>query len=183
MLQEFDSATKVLQKKDTTVVQAPSLLDSIVMAFPSTGRQLKSNAIICHGPVTEFASCKVEQMSEDFLTDANVSSIAMLLCKLPSQVVTNTESSYAVLVLKRQKLGRNYSNWRYVNTRFVLPTSNIFKYCYSKTGLSLEDRRESILPTNAEKQLLLYGSWFFYGTCLMSNEQVLKKSGWMHVYF
>ena len=57
-----------------------------------------------------------------------------------------------ILLLKKRKLDRNA---RYMNTTFILPTSNIAERFFSCATYALNDLRQSLSPTNLELHLFL----------------------------
>lgn len=106
VLKKFYLVTKVLQKGTTTAFQAQSLLDSIFEDFPSTGRQLNPNTDVYCSPYFKPALCKLQDRTKDSLINKEVSSIGMLLCKWPSQVVTDMKSNNVMLArIKRSVSG------------------------------------------------------------------------------
>ena len=44
----------------------------------------------------------------------------------------------------------------FLDTRFILPTSNICERLFSKAGFALSDRRKSIHPAALEEQMFLH---------------------------
>jgi len=72
------------------------------------------------------------------------------------------ELSFAERALKRQKSVSSVNSEEFIDTRFVLPTSNDCERLFSKVKYLWDDRRQSLLPMNLESQLFLnlnYDLW------------------------
>lgn len=66
------------------------------------------------------------------------------------------KKSFADRLLKRQRLWLQWSGSGYLDTRFIVVTSNIFKRFFSVAVYAMGDRRKDQLPSNFELQLLLH---------------------------
>ncbi len=64
-------------------------------------------------------------------------------------------ASLAERAIKKRRMVKNASNG-YMDTRFILPTSNICTRLFSKAGYALHDRRKGILPCNFQMQIFLH---------------------------
>lgn len=63
--------------------------------------------------------------------------------------------SLAARALKKRRIGPED---HYMDTRFIIPTSNICERLFSKTGYALSDRRKRLLPQNFEQQVFLHAN-------------------------
>ncbi len=64
-------------------------------------------------------------------------------------------ASLAERAIKKRRVVTNARDG-YMNTRFILPTSDICERLLSKAGYALNDRRKGILPCNFEIQIFLH---------------------------
>ncbi len=78
-----------------------------------------------------------------------------------------TKLSFATRAIKKRHISVDSSN-SYMDTRFILPTSNICERLFSKAGFALGNRRKSILPSNFELQVFLHMNTIS-GTSVMST--------------
>ena len=62
--------------------------------------------------------------------------------------------------LKRRKMVG--SAGKYIDTRFIVPTSNMVESFFSRAGYALNDRRRSLLPANLEAQMFLLANTGFW---------------------
>ena len=70
-----------------------------------------------------------------------------------NQTPVIVESDFAEEILqKRQKKG---DESKYLNCRFLFPTSNILERFFSAAGYALNDLRQNITPEHLEQQLFL----------------------------
>jgi hypothetical protein len=69
--------------------------------------------------------------------------------------ITSIENSFSLTerALKRKK--NNVDNPKYIDLRFLRPTSNLCERFFSIAGFCLSSRRESILSSNFEIQMFL----------------------------
>lgn len=63
--------------------------------------------------------------------------------------------SFVDRALKRQKRLYLNSNKPYMDTRFLIATSNVCERLFSKVGNVLTDGRKSLAPANLEAQIFL----------------------------
>lgn len=59
-------------------------------------------------------------------------------------------------VRKHSKLSSSETSRRYIDTRFIFPTSNIFERFLSKAGSALDDRRGRLFHQNVEAKMFLH---------------------------
>lgn len=62
--------------------------------------------------------------------------------------------SFAQRAMKRQKVS-SFQRTKYIDIRFLLPTSNLCERLFSKAGYAFNERRRGILPSNFESQIFL----------------------------
>ena len=70
---------------------------------------------------------------------------------------SNTMMSLAERARKHLKTSRE-ETCVYMDTRFLLPTSNVCERLFSIAGYSLNDRRVSISPLHFEEQIFLFSN-------------------------
>ncbi len=52
---------------------------------------------------------------------------------------------------------------KYMDLRFVTPTSNMCERLFSISGYALDNRRRGIIPANFEKQMFLHANSHVWG--------------------
>lgn len=118
--------------------------------------RIVADSNIVRHPNSERAWVKLQENREGELTKCKRTAITGL--KLQGESVdqdAHTENLFlAERALKRRRLG-NTSVTTYLDTRFLLSTSNICQRLFSKAGWSLENRRKGIHPTSFEAHIFL----------------------------
>ena len=75
----------------------------------------------------------------------------------------NGTLSFVERAMKRRRLSISNSKARYIDTRFIVPHSNMCERFFSKAGYTFSDRRKLMLPANLEEQLFLHTNSRFWG--------------------
>ncbi|KAF0705416.1 hypothetical protein AaE_014524 [Aphanomyces astaci] len=88
--------------------------------------------------------------------------------------VTDKHETYAERALKRQR--RMPSENKFLDDRFIVPTSNICEGFFAATKRAIVDRRCGLLPKNFESQMFLYVNTDMWGMddvqkIMQGNEQ------------
>lgn len=99
----------------------------------------------------------IQDNRENELTNDELDTVYCFL--LPSEQTTNSPTEAPDLIhraLKRRKIENRGT--RYMDLRFVLPTSNICERMFSKAGYALHYRRKSINPESFEEQMFLHAN-------------------------
>lgn len=162
---DLDSVTTVLQKESISLADARSLFETVLEEYPNMADRLSSTAKIIHDPTFESAICKILNKEFDRMSESERNSVRHLL--LEENVSHNEEhEDFSTLSLgerglKKRKLLGNSS--KYMDVRFIRPTSNISERLFSTAGYALSDRRKDILPMNFERQIFIHGNTKLWG--------------------
>lgn len=179
-LSDLDSVTKTLQKDSTTVADVQALFEAVIEKFPEMEDRLKPNASIVLHPVFEGAVAKVLR-GELTLSPAEESALKALELPSPTDVTSDVElvsgseqpeMSLAQRALKKQRTDADKRS-KYMDLRFLLPTSNMCERLFSIAGHCLTDKRQRVLPANFESQIFLYVNRNYWG--IKEVAQVMKK--------
>lgn len=134
-----------------TLSEVRILFDAVIQKYPITKERLKENARIVHDPKFESAIVKLQENSLGSLTCAEKEQVKLLE---RDTVITDTVNvtdesnslSFAERVLKKRKITIDRSP--YLDTRFILPTTNLVERMFSKAGYAFSKCRKSLSPTN-----------------------------------
>lgn len=114
--------------------------------------RLSATAKIVQNPHFESAIVKIQDKEITPLCKAEKSSAYCLLSKWSVASLQAdeevTKMSFADKALKKRKLSSSGS--KYVDTRFILPSTNIVERMSSKAGYVLNKRRKALTPQNLE---------------------------------
>lgn len=161
----LDSVTKTLQRNSITLSEVRILFDAVISKFPETSRRLSSNAPIVTNPTLESALVRVQEGQISALSQVERDVLKPFLqdeSSVPDNLpVTGKFLSFAEQALKKRKV--RVSECTYVDTRFVLPTTNIVERFFSKAGHCFSKRRKQITPENLEMQLFLHMNSHLWG--------------------
>lgn len=155
-LKLFESVTKALQTDKTSMSDVRTIFDAVIGEHPSTHSRLSATAPIVHCPEFESGVVEVQRGSPNALT------VEEQLCMKEFERECTTgysaddhELSFVERALKRQKVAFNDSESKYVDLRYLFPTSNICERLFSKVGCALTERRKGITPEHLESQIFL----------------------------
>ncbi len=176
--ERLDTVTKELQKDLITLADVPSLFDAVVTEFPVTENRLSPNARIVLNSYFESAIVKIQNGS---FRDLTVGEGNHTVCLREihqntdeSEMEPNTESLVELGKMRRRLEMR--SGHSYMDTRFILPTSNICERLFCLGGHILCDRRGRLSPSIFEEQVFLHannGLWNIEDVKLCINKQAL----------
>ena len=156
-MSDLDSVTRALQNSEITLSQVRCLFDSVIEKFPETASYLSASSKIVQDPDFEAGIIKIQDGKERVLLNAEKTAIKPLenQCEVDflSSTTENQQISFAERALKKRKISVNTTG--YMDTRFLLPTTNIVERFFSKAGYALGSRRKNINPSNLEMQLFL----------------------------
>ena len=134
-----------------------ALSDALIDEFLSTAARFIANAKIVYFPEFESALVKLEQGNANKLSNEELRSIMpLLLWEGTGGREDCAGMNFAERALKRQRLTQVDDFSRYMDSQFILPTSNICEHLFSIVGIALNNRRASILPENLESQIFLH---------------------------
>lgn len=167
-LEELESITKKLQNPSVTLWDARILFDGMCEKFgeiDSLPDRLGPRSAIVENSAFEAALVKIQSGREHHLTGTEKRSVQHLL-KEPvssSKVTTVQPRSTADEWLERGKQRRGQGESKYIDTRFVVATSNMCERLFSIGGAAMGTRRKGMLPSSFEEQLFLYVNAFLWG--------------------
>ena len=157
-LSELDSVTKALQSNTIPFYKVHILFDSIIQEYPELSEKLSPEARIVLNLEFESALVKLQSGRSDDLSTCEKFAARILLKPESGEVEVESDNdtglSFADRVLQKARLD-SLNKCKYIDTRFLLPTSNICERLFSKTGCTLTDNRKFILPANLEQQIFL----------------------------
>eukprot|EP00171_Calliarthron_tuberculosum_P003101 IDg3101t1 len=156
-LSPLESVTKMLQREETTVSDTRALFDAVINSFPGTINKLSSTADIVHCAAFESAIVNIQRGNAAALSRDESEAIRGLRIEEGSDEETGDEGlSFAERALKKQKCVDVEKRDKYIDTRFLVPTSNICERLFSRVGYALSQRRRGICPANLESQMFLH---------------------------
>ena len=157
-LRPLESVTKALQSDATTMGDVRVLFTAVMDDFPETRSRLGSNATIVHCVNFENAKVKLQRGNFGALTMNEQESTSTLRGDMHEQTMEyNDENlSFAERALKRRKRADDRTKLQYMDSRFLIPTSNICERLFSRVGYALPSRRKGTSPVNLEAQVFLY---------------------------
>lgn len=107
-------------------------------------------------PVFESAIVKIQDRRVESLTEEEKRAVSLLKTRNSVPIIPNGANlSFAEQALKKRRIGTE-NGALYMDTHFLLPTSNICERLFSKAGHALSDRRGRIMPSNFEEQIFLH---------------------------
>ena len=160
-MMKLKSVTLALQRDNITIADINCLFEKVTSEFPCTKKYLGPMALIIHSPVFESAVCKLQNGQQSDLTEVEKGEISNLLIQSVSQPedvrIVNEEEDFASSIIKkrRQECETKSPDRIYIDTRFLLPTSNILERFFSTADITYSDIRQRLLPQNLEMQLFL----------------------------
>ncbi|KAG2808954.1 hypothetical protein PC118_g22295 [Phytophthora cactorum] len=130
-LVKLDSVTVALQSESLTMSEVRDLFDHSISKYPAMKKYLSSNASILNNPVLEQVITGKEESGDE----------------------KESQVSFAQQALKRRRL--TGPSEVYVDTAFILPTSNICERLFSQSKLIFTDQRRVMKPATLEMLVLL----------------------------
>lgn len=153
----LESVTEVLQIDDATVSDACALFDAVIRKYPDTTNRLSSYADIVQCPNFESAIVKTQRNNSGALSPEEAIHVDLLLQEEERQGVFEEEDlSFKLRALKQKRCSDVENVNKYIDTRFILPFSNICERPFSMAGIALLDRRKRFNYPNLEEQLFLH---------------------------
>ncbi len=156
-LSHLESVTKKLQEKETTVSDSRALFDAVIETYSETSDKLSSTAGIVHSFTFENAVEKLQRGNSSSILYEESEAVKSLKRESPTSFeIVNEDLSFAERALKRQRLINEESSDDYLDTRFLVPISNICERLFSTVGYAFSQRRKGMNPVNLEWQLFLH---------------------------
>ena len=143
-----------------------ALFDTLIEQYP-TGqleRYLGQNAEIVNNVDFESGVVKIQGMGYSFMALKEKQACVTLLRPAnaetgsPASDSHDAGTSIVERALKRQRRdgsASTHGNSPYIDTRFILPTSNLSERLFSTAGYAFSDYRKGLLPQNLEEQIFL----------------------------
>lgn len=134
--------TKRLQDDSTPIAHARDLFDTVIDDFEETSPRLSSSAPIIYSQMFESAVVKVQRNEVQSMTRKECAAIKKLEIDDSTPTIRNTEGlSYAEGALIRRQTDSQLAVLKYLDSRSVLPTSNVCERLSSKSGYAFSDRK------------------------------------------
>jgi hypothetical protein len=172
-LADFKSVSQSLQRDNITVAEAQGLFQSLIEEFPDFpfASYLATSADIVHSATFEDAIIRIQMGDEHKLLSEEqdaVRSLIMANQQEDDDDNNDIDLSFAERALKRQrKLQVSVSS--YIDTRFILPTSNHVKRLLSVTKRTYSTKRRSIEPRTLEALIYLKQNRMLWDMALVST--------------
>jgi len=156
---KLDSVTKALQDDGTDLADVRGHFDTVIEDYPDASAYLGENAEIVGQPKFESGIVKIlnNQIASMDADEKTVTNCLIKEAEIDSDSPNSTELSITERARKKRKLLKQ-QDVSYIESRFLLPTSNICERFFSTTGYALGDRRMSINPANFEQQMFLFAN-------------------------
>lgn len=172
-LNTFNSVTLALQKEEITIADVRYLHDNLMSTYPTLSKYLSIDSHIVHSPAFEMALVKIQEGQLNELTNVEKDSVSNLKLLASSSNITSDFSvnseNYAYNVLSKRKLERNSYVPSYLDTRFIVPTSNAVERLFSTVGYTFDDLRQKLLPHNLEMQIFLKSNSHLWNEIIVSE--------------
>ena len=157
MLEDFESAVKLLQRESTTLLCVRDVFDTCIEDYPITVKYLADDARIVQNPIFEQGIIALQKKGTPTTSDV----ITSLQCFVrPEATLTEAQPvgeriSLAEKALKRRKVVT--SDWwkSYMDVTFIPPTSNVCERFFSQAKLVYTDLRNRLNPETLEALLFL----------------------------
>ena len=160
LLEQFEplqSTTKALQNDCTTISKVRTLFNAVIESFPDTEKRLTSSATVFPCTVFEGAIVKLQRGNTCALSREESSALFIRSSdECVEEENTDVQLSFAERALRNEQPIGHEGHKQYLDTRFLIPTSNTCERFFSRVGHALTSRRKSINTANLESQLFLH---------------------------
>ena len=120
------------------------------------GTFLSSNVDIIHSKTFECPLVKkIDNREHELLLNEKESVNKLLKQSEITPITIDHDLDFASKLLKKRKLEKMSSDSRYVNCKFLVPTSYIAERFFSAAGYAIGHLRHNIVPSNLEMQMFL----------------------------
>ena len=134
-----------------------ALFDAIIHDFPNASDKISESARIVRYPKFESGIVKIQRGSVNELSDSERELISSLLLEEEANDYEDeVDLTFAQRATKRQKLTHQCRNGNYMDSRFIVPNSNVYERLFSNACFVLSDGRKGLNPANLEMQLFLH---------------------------
>ena len=142
---ELNTITKALQSENTTLSDVRAYFNEVIEICPECHERLGPAADIVLRAQFESGIVKLQQGHLHELLATELEAVAKLKVTLPSNSEVDLSTlSLAERALKKRRIHRE-TDENYLNTRFILPTSNVCERLFSIVGHAVTDRRKLVL--------------------------------------
>ena len=153
-LEEFESATKLLQDSKRTLLEVRAIFDGLMETYPSMHHYISGESNFVHSTAFENGIVKVQlEQQDDMLEEEKELLEPFLVSNIPTLVSPTKPTSLSAQALSRIK--RRKVATKYVSLKHIPPTSNIVERLFSAARLILTDYRKSMDPYTFECLLFL----------------------------
>lgn len=143
---KLDSVTKQLQAGDTSMAEVRVLFELVIESFEATKHRLSKNAEVVLHLHFEDGIVKVQDNQVNDLQDVEKRSVECFRAGIDIWNEPQNCLSFAAEAVQRRLLTQTTTDKGYIDTRIILPPSNIVGRLFSKAGWAMKDRRGSLLP-------------------------------------
>lgn len=156
-MRNLESVIKRLQNDRTTISDVRDLFNMVIDDYEETEVRLSCTADIVQSPSFQFSIVKV-QRGESYAMNREERTVLKDFEVIEgNNALDSTEDhSYDERALARRTTGCSVTVRKYIDLRFLLPTSNVCERLFSKSGYTLNYLRRGISPANLEAQLFLH---------------------------
>lgn len=148
-LKEYENVSKELQRETQKVSMTRVMFDTVPEEFPSTAGRFSPISPIVMEKDFESGIVKIQQCRELKMSDHEKNAVSCLdRCPLGEEDGESTVNSIFELAPKRMLHREGSEMSKYLDNRFILPTSNLCEHLFSKGGNFLTSRRTAILLRN-----------------------------------
>ena len=170
-MRDLDVLGKELQSQGLHMCVVRDLFDAGIERFPQLGTHCAATSDIVSDPDFESTVVALQraqlQGAEVQLNDAQEQAVANLLkpdavdedggAEEKEEDLEDTSFSAAIKRIKGQRFNRGAREGaKYLDLRFIRPTTNRCERSFSKSGWAYNSRRQNMLPVSLEQQLFLH---------------------------
>ena len=166
---KFNGVQKALQRDDVTMAEVRAVFDSVIEQYPDMSGYIAADAKIVHSSAFERAVVKIQDKEFSNLTIEERTVSSNLLLQTPTDApLESDKEDFAMDIIKKRRLGSTKKE-EFMNTNFLLPTSNIIERFFSSATFAFDDHRQRLLPIHLEEQLFLKINNKFWDEKLVSG--------------
>ena len=156
-LHDLKSVTLSMQSESLTIAESEELFMSIITEFPAFdfAEYLGPNAHIIENKSFESALIKIQNAQESQLTDAESTAVKLLEVKPIIALEEEGENQLSFVDRAKKKMKLKKPTSTFIDTRFLIPTSNHVERLFSMSKRVFSLKRRSLLPRNLEALVLL----------------------------
>ncbi len=170
-MSDFKSVTESLQREDATIGESQILFRSLIDTYLNFdfNSYISTEASIVHSRAFEDAIISIQSGSEHEMLSSEEAAVRRL--KMPNTDRRDEDDdsnlSFAERILKRQRIQQSNRS-AYIDTRFLLPTSNPVERLFSMSKRIFSDKRRRLLPRTLEALLFLKQNRILWNMALVS---------------